>query len=110
MTMLDPNDGYLVLINTFTVDPSKADDLLKVLSEATENGMRQRQGFISANLHISQDKRHVANYVQWRSQADLDAMMSDPSAREHMGKAAALAETFDPIYYELRESHTANRQ
>ena len=110
MTTLNPNDGYLTLINTFTVDPSKADELLKVLSEATENGMRQRQGFISASLHISQDKRHVANYAQWRRQADLDAMMSDPTAREHMGRAAALAESFDPIYYELRESHTAKSQ
>ena len=110
MVTLDPNDGHLVLINTFTVDPSKADELLKILSEATEHGMRQRQGFISANLHISQDKRHVANYAQWRSQADLDAMMNDPVAREHMGKAAALAASFDPIYYELRECHTAKPQ
>ena len=107
MTTIDPTDGYLVLINTFSVDPSKAEDLLKILSEATEHGMRQRPGFISANLHISTDKRHVANYAQWRSQADVDAMMNDPAARDHMGRAAELAVSFDPIYYELRESHTA---
>jgi quinol monooxygenase YgiN len=109
MTTLDPKDGYLVLFNTFTVDPAKADELLRVLSEATEHGMRQRPGFVSANLHISTDKKRVANYAQWRSKADLDAMMSDPSAREHMGRAAAIAEVFDPIYYELRECHQASR-
>ena len=104
---LDPGAGYVVLINTFTVAPSRAEELLAVLSEATENSMRHRPGFVSANLHVSQDRRHVANYAQWRSQADLDAMMQDPAAREHMQSAGAIATAFDPIYYELRESHTA---
>lgn len=69
--------------------------------------MRQRPGFVSANLHVSRDRRHVANYAQWRSQSDLDAMMADSAAREHMGEAAGIAVSFDPIYYELRESHAA---
>lgn len=107
MTKLDPKDGYVVLINTFTVDPSKAEELLKVLSEATAHGMRERPGFISANLHVSHDRKHVANYAQWRSQADVDAMMKDPAAQTHMRKAADIAESFEPTYYELRESHTA---
>ena len=106
MTILDPNDNYIVLINTFTVDPAKAEQLLEGLSDATE-GMRQRPGFVSANLHVSPDKKHVANYAQWRSQADLDAMMQDPAAQAHMREIAALAEAFDPIYYQLRESHSA---
>ena len=69
--------------------------------------MRWRSGFVSANLHISQDRRHVANYAQWRSQADLNAMMKDPAANVHMREAAAVAESFEPIYYELREAHSA---
>ena len=107
MTTLDPGADYLVLINTFTVEPSRADELLQVLSRATEMAMRHRPGFVSANLHISQDRRHVANYAQWRSQADLDAMMADPTARVHMMEAAEIATSFTPIYYELREVHSA---
>ena len=107
MTTLDPNDGYVVLINTFKVEPDRAEELLGALSRATEHGMRQRPGFVSANLHISQDRRHVANYAQWRCQADLDAMMADPASRVHMQEAAAIATSFDPIYYALRESHAA---
>lgn len=105
MTTLDPQAGHVVLINTFTVEPDKAEELLAALSAATENGMRQRSGFVSANLHLSEDRRHVANYAQWRSRADLDAMMSDPAAKEHMKEVASLALSFDPIYYELRETH-----
>lgn len=107
MTTLDPEAGYVVLINTFTVDPDRADELLTVLSRATEEGMRHRPGFVSANLHVSCDKRHVANYAQWRSQSDIDAMMADPDARVHMGEAAAIASSFEPIYYDLRETHDA---
>lgn len=105
MTILDPSANHLVLINTFTVDPDKAEALLAILSEATETRMRHVPGFISANLHISQDKRHIANYAQWRSQADLDAMMADPAARGHMRQAAEIATSFTPIYYSLREVH-----
>lgn len=107
MTTLDPNDHYYTLINTFTVEPDKAEELLEVLSEATAHGMKERPGFISANLHMSEDRTHVANYAQWRSKEDVDAMMADPASKEHMEKAAGIATKFEPIYYELRESHEA---
>lgn len=107
MTTLDITAGYVVLINTFTVDPSKAETLLAALSKATEQGMSQRPGFVSANLHISHDKKHVANYAQWRSKADVDAMMNDPAAQAHMREAGSIATAFEPIYYELRETHAA---
>lgn len=107
MTTLDPEAGYVVLINTFTVDPDRADELLTVLSRATEEGMRHIPGFVSANLHVSRDKRHVANYAQWRSQSDIDAMMADPDAGVHMREAAAIASAFEPIYYDLRKTHAA---
>ncbi len=107
MVTLDPQSDYLVLINTFTVDPAHADALLDALSKATEHGMKQRPGFVSASLHVSRDRKHVANYAQWRSQADLDAMMNDPAAQAHMREAGSLAESFDPIYYDLRETHGA---
>lgn len=107
MVKLDPSAGCLVMINTFTVDPAKADELLAVLSRATEERMRHMPGFISANLHLSRDRRHVANYAQWRSKEDLEAMMKNPDAGVHMREAASLAISYDPIYYDLRESHLA---
>ena len=105
MVTLDPKDGYYVLINTFTVDPDRADELMKVLSDATVNEMCKQPGFVSANLHISADRKYIANYAQWRTKADNEAMMKDPKAREHMVKAADIAIKFEPIYYDLRESH-----
>jgi quinol monooxygenase YgiN len=106
VTRLDPTAGHLVMINTFTVEPCRAEELLAVLSHATEVSIRHRRGFVSANLHVSHDKRHVANYAQWRSREDLDAMMKDPAAHVHMRDAASIATSFTPIYYELRETHS----
>lgn len=96
-----------VLINTFTVDSARQQELIDVLDQATETVMRKRAGFISASFHKSFDGKHVATYAQWRSGADFEAMLQSPDAREHMGKAAAIAESFAPIGYELTSTHTA---
>ncbi len=104
-TTLDPSAGHLVLINTFTVEPSRAEELLKILSDATEQGMRHLPGFVSANLHMSLDRTHVANYAEWLSQSDLDRMMQNAASQQHMKQAAAVATAIQPLYYQLRESH-----
>lgn len=108
MTQIFVGDSPLTLINTFTVDPAKADALIDLLNNATEAVMRHRQGFISANIHKSLDGRHVLNYAQWRSRADFEAMQQDPAAREHMGKAARLSEGFDPVVYTVAAVHEAS--
>lgn len=93
--------------STFTVAPAHADDLLIALSQATEHGMKQRPGFVSTSLHVSRDRKHVTDYAQWRGQADADAMTSDPAAQAHRREAGGMATSFDPIYYDLRETHSA---
>ena len=107
MTTLNPDDAYMVLINTFTVEPEKAEALLAELIEATTQ-IRKRPGFVSANLHISEDRTHVANYAQWRTRAEYDAFINDPETREHLKTSASLATSFDPIIYELREASSVN--
>lgn len=101
MTTLAVEPPLFVLINTFTVAPERADELLQVLIDATENVMRHRDGFVSANFHVSHDRRHLANYAQWTSRETFEAMLADPVAQKHMGRAAAIAEHFEPITYAL---------
>ena len=100
MTILDPNDGYATLINTFQVKPENADRLVAILHEAAAT-MRRLPGFVSANLHKSTDGTRVVNYVQWRTHADFEAMQKNPDAQPHMKAAADLAESFDPVFYTL---------
>lgn len=108
MTTLDPTDGYLVLINTFKVDPKRAEELCELLARATEETMRGQPGFVSASLHVSLDRKHVANYAQWRSKEVYEAIFEDSAVAEHMKDAAEMAESFAPILYELRHSIEAS--
>lgn len=104
MTTLDPSDRYLVLINTFEVSPENADKLVDILHEAS-GPISRMPGFISANLHVSADKKRVVNYAQWRSRADYEAFQKNPDAQPHMKEAAQVATSFDPVFYELRYVH-----
>jgi quinol monooxygenase YgiN len=105
-TTIDAAAPVITLINVFTVAPERAGDLLALLTEATEKVMQHLDGFVSANLHIALDGRHVANYAQWRSVADFEAMLTDPVAGEHMAAAAALAE-YAPALYRVASVHAA---
>ena len=107
MTTLDPNDNYVTLINTFQVKPEHADELAELLHHASEV-MCNIPGFISANLHISEDKTRVVNYAQWRDKADMEAMLRSPEAQPHLKSAADLAESYDPVLYTLRFSDGAS--
>jgi quinol monooxygenase YgiN len=102
MTTLNAGSGHLALINTFVVEPENAERLLQLLIQATAETMQGLPGFVSANLHVSLDRKHVANYAQWRSKQDFEAMLQNPAAQGHMREAAKLAKSFEPVTYELR--------
>ncbi|MGD0475968.1 MAG: antibiotic biosynthesis monooxygenase family protein [Candidatus Velthaea sp.] len=104
MIALLPEDEHIVLINRFTGHPDRSEELLALLVHATENTMRHQPGFISAKLHKSLDGSRIANYVQWRSLAALEAMQANQEAYEHMQQAAAIADSFDPLLYSLRHA------
>jgi quinol monooxygenase YgiN len=105
MTTIEPHAPYATLINVFTVDPENATRLAAMLDDATDKVMRHVPGFISANIHVSTDGTRVVNYAQWESAEAFQAMLADPTAREHMAPAAALAEGFDPHLYTVESVH-----
>jgi quinol monooxygenase YgiN len=109
MTTIDTSNTHATLINVFTVEPDRARPLVDLLATVTEETMRHVPGFVSANIHLSTDGTRVVNYAQWASAEAYEQMLQDPSAREHMAKAAALASGFDPHLYTVESVHTATR-
>ena len=105
MTTIERHGPYATLINVFSVEPERAAELAALLDDVTEKVMRHVPGFISANIHVSTDGTRVVNYAQWDSAEAFGAMQSDPAAREHMAKAAALASGFDPHLYSVESVH-----
>lgn len=103
---ISADQDLATLINVFTVDPDKQQQLLDLLSEATEQVIRHRPGFISANMHASLDGTRVVNYAQWRTREDLEAMLADAEAAEHITAIQELA-TAEPNLYRVASVHHA---
>lgn len=104
MATITKDRPCLTLINTFEVEPARADELVDLLVRITDKSMRGRDGFISASIHVSQDGTRVVNYAQWRDKAAFDAMLADPEAQPHMREAADLSIRFTPVLYDLVDS------
>ncbi len=79
MTTISKDTKLLTLINVFTVEPAKQQELVALLIHATQSSVRHAKGFISASLHRSLDGTRVAMYAQWRSVEDYQAMRNSPT-------------------------------
>jgi heme-degrading monooxygenase HmoA len=102
---IDQNSSHATLINVFTVEPDRAQELTDLLSRATAEVMQHLPGFRSASIHQSTDCTRVVNYAQWDSADAFFAMQANPAAREHMSAAAEIASAFDPHLYTVESVH-----
>lgn len=104
--ILDPRAGYVTIINTYEVEPERAEDLLEFLVRSTISTIRFVPGFVSANIHMSLDRAQVVNYAQWESRGAIAAARENPIVIALMQDQAQIAKSFTPIQYELRASIT----
>lgn len=104
-TTISTEAPVATLINVFTVAADRQRELVDVLVAATEDVMQNIPGFVAANIHASTDGTRVVNYAQWESADAFQAMLQNPDAREHMDRAAELAESFDPRLYDVESVH-----
>lgn len=103
-TVMDPASRYVTLINTYAVDPGRAEALIEFLAAATHSTVKHIPGFISANLHVSADRTRVVNYAQWQSPEAIAAAQTNPDLLPLMQEQLRIAQSFTPIPYELRAS------
>lgn len=111
MTIIHTEQQLVTLINVFTVEPGRQQELVDFLAHITATIINKQPGYISANIHKSLDGTKVTNYAQWRSQADFEAMLNNPKAREHMQQVMQIATRAEPTLYEVAyidhvEEHT----
>jgi quinol monooxygenase YgiN len=97
------SDNTVTLINVFTVEPERQQQLIDLLTRATEESVRTAPGFISARLHRSLDGTKVTMYAQWRSNEDYQAMRKDPAPLPYLAQALAIAK-FEPGMYAVVQS------
>ena len=107
MVTISKENKLVTLINVFTVEPANQQKLVDMLIEATEKIMKNVSGFVSANIHKSDDGVRVTNYAQWRSLEDYSAIFENPEVMAHMQPITEIA-TFDAHIYEVVESTSAS--
>jgi quinol monooxygenase YgiN len=103
-TTIEKGQPVVTLINVFEVEPSRQQELIELLEQATQEVMKHLPGFVSANIHRALDGTKVTNYAQWKSQEDFSAMLKDPRAQSHMQAAGRMAKAA-PALYELVSVH-----
>ena len=99
----------ITLINVFTVAPAKQQELIDLLTRATDSSVRDVPGFISASLHRGLDGTKVTMYAQWRSVEDYQAMRQNAADVPYLQQALAIA-TFDPGMYDVVETFVASEK
>lgn len=92
-TTILPNQPICTMINTLTVKPENQQELADYLKQMTDEVVVNCPGFISANFHLSKDGTRIVNYAQWRSLADLQAMLKQNE--HHVKRCQELAESID---------------
>jgi antibiotic biosynthesis monooxygenase (ABM) superfamily enzyme len=103
-TTITVDAPVVTLINVFEVAPERQAELVEILERATQDVMRHLPGFVSANIHTSLDGGRVANYAQWRSVEDFQAMLGNANAQVHMREATAVAKS-SPVLYRVHSVH-----
>ncbi len=101
IAQIDDSAEIFTLINTFHTSRDRQAAIVDSLRRFTEDVARSLPGFVAASVHASLDGARVVNYVQWRSAADLQAMLATPEAKAHMAEVGALADRVDPVPYRV---------
>lgn len=92
------------VITTFEMSPGTCQDLLDALTDAYRSFISKQPGFIAAGLHVNDAQTRIANYSQWRSREDFQAMLRSDEMRERNRQLNALCRSFEPVMYDVTAS------
>ena len=106
MPHISDSDEIFTLVNVFTIAPERQDELIGVLSTATDAFVSSCSGFISTTFHKGDDGTTVVNYAQWADKADWQAMLAKPEAKTHVAEVQAMIEAFQSTPCRVAKTHT----
>ncbi|HCI46439.1 MAG TPA: hypothetical protein DFI00_04010 [Rhodospirillaceae bacterium] len=65
-----------IQVSGFTVEPPQANAVVTAVLEQVDDWIADCDGFISSNIHVSEDQQQVLNYVQWRDAAAFQGFLN----------------------------------
>jgi quinol monooxygenase YgiN len=100
------NAGIVTQITTVKTRPDNQDEVLALMKERAKFMARQ-PGFVSVNLHRSEDGTHVVNYIQWTDKERLAAAHHSPEFRKKWPKFGELVQDVEPALYDVVQIEAA---
>ena len=89
------------VITTFEVNPGTCQDLLGELQSTCDQVISQQKGFISAALHANDAQTRIANYSQWETREDFQAMLRSETMLVRSRKINGMCKNFEPVMYDV---------
>jgi quinol monooxygenase YgiN len=104
MIEISPEHEVITLINVFSAEPDRQQELVELLTRGIQDVISKQPGYVSASIHRGVDGGVVAMYVQWRSAQDFLQVGGDPEVRRFRAQISDLA-TFDPDLFDVVFAH-----
>ncbi len=87
-----------ILIDTWTVNPSQKDELLRRISDAVRDVIHGHPGFVSAQIYESADGGVVMLSVRMRTAKERQHLMDSPEAHKVLRELRAIAHAHAHLY------------
>jgi heme-degrading monooxygenase HmoA len=82
MPFINPENGYLTVINLFKTDrPERVDRLVSEMCAIVDTAAFP--GWISSTVHRGQRNMGTANFIQWRGKQDLESRYAGDEFKHH---------------------------
>jgi heme-degrading monooxygenase HmoA len=82
MPFIDPDNGYLTVINLFeTTTTERVDQLVSEMRAIVDTAAFP--GWISSTVHRGQEKFGTLNFIQWRGKQDLESRYAGSEFKHH---------------------------
>ena len=100
MPAIRQDNSVVTQITTVKMRPDNQDEVLKLMKERARF-MAKQPGFVSVNLHRSEDGSHVINYIQWTDKERLAAAHHSPEFRKKWPRFGELVQDVEPALYDV---------
>jgi len=97
----------LTLINFFTVEPEKQDELLALLISCTDEFISSCPGFIAATYHKSLDGKNVVLYAQYENMEAFQGVINSEGGKRMVTEGSKLAVSVQRCFCEVSATREA---
>jgi len=101
MLKISKDNDVQTVITTFEVMPGTCQDLLDELKIACDLFVSLQPGFVGAAMHVNDAQTRIANYTQWKTRDDFQAMLRSDEMQGYHQRFNALCKNFEPVMYDV---------